>query len=595
MSTTIFYITQNSKTLAQKLKELYPAAEIKKFSPDAVRSVWSTGSRLIFIMAAGIVVRTIACLLKNKRTDPAVVVLDEKGRYVISLLSGHLGGANSAAKEIADFLCAEPVITTSSDINGLVSIDMWAAENSLVIEDWESLPQVAARYLNNGALRVYNETDIMLPSEFESVKDPDSADLLITDKKSIHSESGRSKSRLYLRPMDIVVGIGCNSSTSEDEIESAVKETLENNNLSFMSIKCLATIDIKTSEPGLAAFAEKFGLPIIAYNAQKLNSVAGIVKSEAVFRATGAYAVSEPAALLASGNQDLLVNKQKLGNVTVAIAREQKPEDIRQRTEARSQKPEAGKQKTTGENNRGSIYIVGTGPGSYEQMTPRAVDAIKSADVVIGYGTYLDQITELTKNKEVVSTGMTQEIDRCRRAVEEASVGRSVAVVSGGDPGIYAMAGLVLELVGADVADIDVEVVPGVSAINACAALLGAPLMHDFASISLSDRLTPWELIEKRLDAAASADFVIALYNPRSMGRQEHINKAVEIILKHRNRSTPVGIVKAAYRPGQKVVITDLANITSHDIDMQTTVIIGNSMTAVVNNRMVTPRGYRVE
>ncbi|MCE5312870.1 MAG: precorrin-3B C(17)-methyltransferase [Nitrospiraceae bacterium] len=579
LSTTIFYITQNGKTLAEKINFLYPAAEIKKFSPEAVRLAWRTGARLIFITAAGIVVRAIAPLVKDKKTDPAVVVLDEKARHVISLLSGHLGGANSLAIEIAEFLCAEPVITTASDINGLVSIDMWAAENSLVIEDWEALPQVATKYLNNGMLLVYNETSITLPSEFESVKDPDFADLLITDKKSIHSEAGASKSRLYLRPMDLVVGIGCNSSTSEDEIESAVKETLENNNLSFMSIKCLATIDIKTSETGLVSFAEKFGLPIVSFSAQQLNSVAGIEKSEAVFRATGAHAVSEPAALLASDSQDLLVRKQKLRNVTIAIAR------------AAHQK----KMNKTKEERRGTIYIVGTGPGSYEQMTQRAVDAIISADVVIGYGTYLAQIEDLLKDREVISTGMTQEIDRCRRAVEEASKGRLVVVVSGGDPGIYAMAGLVLELLKADAADIDVEVVPGVSAINACAALLGAPLMHDFASISLSDRLTPWELIEKRLDAAASADFVIALYNPRSMGRQEHINRAAKIIMRHRDPATPVGIVKAAYRENQEVIVTDLAHMTSHNIDMQTTVIIGNSRTTVFNNMMITPRGYRVE
>ncbi|PIX89189.1 MAG: precorrin-3B C(17)-methyltransferase, partial [Nitrospirae bacterium CG_4_10_14_3_um_filter_44_29] len=217
-----------------------------------------------------------------------------------------------------------------------------------------------------------------------------------------------------------------------------------------------------------------------------------------------------------------------------------------------------------------------------------------------------------------VSTGMTQEIDRCKKAVELAISGRTVSIISGGDPGIYAMAGLVFEMLKNETekqrsgemetkeqhrtetspihrftdSPIQVEVIPGVSALNACAARLGAPLMHDFASISLSDRLTPWEVIEKRLDAAAKSDFVIILYNPKSKGRAEHINKAREIILKYRKPETPVGIVKGAMREDEKIVIADLKNMLEHEIDMQTTVIIGNSQTFVWNNRMITPRGY---
>ena len=222
-------------------------------------------------------------------------------------------------------------------------------------------------------------------------------------------------------------------------------------------------------------------------------------------------------------------------------------------------------------------------------------------------------IKELIKDKEIVSTGMTQEIERCKKAVELAMSGRTVAVISGGDPGIYAMAGLVFEMLKDrnalcvmryalknknasrdthHVSRIDVEVIPGISALNACAARLGAPLMHDFASISLSDRLTPWKLIEKRLDAAAKADFVIILYNPKSKGRAEHIDRARKIILKYRKPETPVGIVKRAMREDERIIITDLKNMLEHDIDMQTTVIIGNSQTFVWDNRMITPRGY---
>lgn len=254
---------------------------------------------------------------------------------------------------------------------------------------------------------------------------------------------------------------------------------------------------------------------------------------------------------------------------------------------------------------KGKIFVVGTGPGSLEHITPAARKAIEQANVIVGYGTYLDLIKELLQGKKVVSTGMTQEIDRCRKAIDIAREGKTVAIVSGGDPGVYAMAGLVFELLRSQKSEVriqntedqnnselNIEVIPGISALNAAASRLGAPLMHDFACISLSDRLTPWDIIEKRLEAAAAADFVIVLYNPRSKGRAGHINKARDIILKHRQPSTVAGIVKGAMREHETVIVTDLQNMRDADIDMQTTVIIGNSRTFAWNNLMITPRGY---
>jgi len=247
---------------------------------------------------------------------------------------------------------------------------------------------------------------------------------------------------------------------------------------------------------------------------------------------------------------------------------------------------------------KGKIFVVGTGPGSLEHITPAARKAIEQSQVIVGYGTYLDLIKELLRDKEVVSTGMTQEVDRCRKAIDIAREGKTVAIVSGGDPGVYAMAGLVFELLHLEEEKSGrlpvVEVIPGISALNAAASRLGAPLMHDFACISLSDRLTPWEMIEKRLEAAAAADFVIVLYNPRSKGRAGHLGRAREIVLKHRKPTTAVGIVKGAMRVRETVIVTDLANMRDSDVDMQTTVIIGNSKTFVWNNLMITPRGYGV-
>ncbi|MDR3565050.1 MAG: precorrin-3B C(17)-methyltransferase [Negativicutes bacterium] len=227
-------------------------------------------------------------------------------------------------------------------------------------------------------------------------------------------------------------------------------------------------------------------------------------------------------------------------------------------------------------------------------MSRRAYDAIVGAEVVVGYDVYLDLIRELLGEQKIIGTGMTQEIDRCQAAVEEALAGKAVAVISSGDAGIYGMAGLVLELVMKypPLVRPEVAIVPGISAISAAAAVLGAPLMHDFAVISLSDLLTPWEVIKNRIEAAAAGDFVVALYNPKSRRRVSQIEKVREIMLEHRPAATPVGIVHHATRANQGMVLSDLEHFTKEHIDMFSLVIIGNSQTYILEGRMITPRGY---
>ena len=243
--------------------------------------------------------------------------------------------------------------------------------------------------------------------------------------------------------------------------------------------------------------------------------------------------------------------------------------------------------------------MVGLGPGHPSLVTVQARQALEAAQVVIGYRTYLGQARELLAGKEVIAGAMTQELQRAGQALDLALGGKRVALVSGGDPGVYAMAAVVFDLAaqrGLDLAGgpggLAVEVVPGVSAVNAAAALLGAPLSHDFACVSLSDRLTPWELIEQRLDLAAKADFVIALYNPRSKGRHWQYGRALEIVGRHRAPHTPVGVVARANRPGQSVNVMPLSAASAAEVDMQTLVIIGNSRSFQFGRRMVTPRGY---
>jgi precorrin-3B C17-methyltransferase len=259
---------------------------------------------------------------------------------------------------------------------------------------------------------------------------------------------------------------------------------------------------------------------------------------------------------------------------------------------------------------KGRLSIIGLGPGHKSFIPQEALEALKAAEVVLGYKTYLVLVKELLLDKSVISSGMRKEVERCREAIDYALAGRNVALVSSGDAGIYGMAGLVLDICrqrridvwewekvqgapnsGAAPAFV-LRVIPGIAAFNAAASILGAPLMHDFAAVSLSDHLTPWEVIEKRLGAAAEADFVLALYNPRSKSRPDLLQRAVEILLRFRSAQTPVGIVRGATRQNQWKRLATLGDLPVEQVDMQSMVIVGNSRTYVWNGWMVTPRGY---
>ena len=246
---------------------------------------------------------------------------------------------------------------------------------------------------------------------------------------------------------------------------------------------------------------------------------------------------------------------------------------------------------------KGKIYLVGLGPGNAQHLTPAASAALALSDVVVGYRAYIEQSAALLQGKETVAMELGQELERATAAVGMADAGRTVSVVSSGDAGIYGMAGPVFRVLsqrGWDGTGPEVETVPGVSAMQAAASILGSPLMQDFCAISLSDLLTPWEKILARLEAAALGDFVVALYNPRSRRRRDHLLRAREILLKHRDGATPVGIVADAFREGQRVVVTDLDHLASQaeSVDMVTIVVIGNSTSYVQGGRIVTPRGY---
>lgn len=243
----------------------------------------------------------------------------------------------------------------------------------------------------------------------------------------------------------------------------------------------------------------------------------------------------------------------------------------------------------------GKLTVVGFGPGSKEDMTLRAVKAIEDADVVTGYTTYVNLLKEYFPDKEYKATGMMKEVERCKSAIEDALTGLNVTMVSSGDSGIYGMAGIIYQLVDEMDADIEVDVVPGVTAASAAASILGAPLMHDLAIISLSDLMTPYDLIMKRVDSAGTGDLIVCLYNPRSKKRIQHLPEAVEILLKYRSPETPVGIVRNARRKEESKILTTLDDIPYEEVDMFSIIIIGNSQTYASDGKMITPRGYEVQ
>jgi precorrin-3B C17-methyltransferase len=238
--------------------------------------------------------------------------------------------------------------------------------------------------------------------------------------------------------------------------------------------------------------------------------------------------------------------------------------------------------------------VVGVGPGNRLDRTHRAEQAIADSQVVAGYHLYLEHITDLTAGKELIASGMMQETERCRAALQAAAQGAVVALVSSGDPGVYGMAGLALEMAAAEGYEVPIEIVPGISAANSAAARLGAPLMLDYACISLSDLLVPWEVIRNRLAALSSADLVVALYNPRSKKRITQLEQTVEIMQQHRNDDTPVGIVTAIGEADERIELTTLGQLLKADIGMRSTVIIGNSTSLLLGERMITPRGYQL-
>ena len=380
--------------------------------------------------------------------------------------------------------------------------------------------------------------------------------ILVTDEVVL--VEGRT---VVLRPPSLAVGVGASRGVSADEVLGLIDATLAGAGLSPLSVAGLATVDAKADEPGITQAAARRGWALTAYPAEVLAAVPVPHPSDAARAAVGTPSVAEAAAL--TRGDVLVADKQKSAMATAAVAR------IRP---------------------RGRLALVGLGPGARDLLAPRAGAELRRASVVAGLDQYLDQVRDLLRpGTRVLSSGLGDEEERARAAVAEAQRGCAVALVGSGDAGVYSMASPALSLAGGD---IDVVTVPGITANLAAAALLGAPLGHDHAVISLSDLNTPWTMIERRVRAAAEGDFVVTFYNPRSRARDWQLRAALDLLGAHRPASTPAAIVRNANRPGQLITITTLGKLDTAAVDMLSLVLVGGSTTRMVAGRMVTPRGY---
>jgi cobalt-precorrin 5A hydrolase/precorrin-3B C17-methyltransferase len=559
---------------------------------------WTECDLIVSHLALGATTRIIAPLLTSKKADPGVVVIDDAGRFVVPLVGGHGGGANDLARRIADGLGATAVVTTATDSLGLPALDTlgwpWSGDVAGVtraILDGEPVVVVRTQPwplppLPPNVTVIGSGDDVPVETVARVVVTDRAAGPFVTPARSSRAAQGavdetapeeareraNEPSRragiptVVLNPPSLVAGMGCNRGTSAEALRALLTSTFADAGLAIGSLAALASVDAKADEAGLVELAAQLGVPLVTYPAEVLAAQDVPNPSAAPQAAVGTPSVAE-AAVLARGAR-LIVEKQRSPEATCAAGRIPA---------------------------RGRLTVIGLGPGSRDLTTPRAQQAIREASIVVGYRPYVAQVKDLLRpGTRIASTPMGKEEERTATAIEFARQGNNVALVCSGDPAIYAMASPTLEQ-GTD--GIEVEIVPGVTASLAASAILGAPLGHDHATISLSDLHTDWDTILTRIRAAAEADLVTVLYNPRSRTRLHHLPDALAIFAEHRPPSTPVAVVEEADRPDQRVTLATLADFDPDVVNMNSLVVVGSSTTCYLTagtgrTVMVTPRDY---
>tara|TARA_Y100001968_G_scaffold116045_1_gene105398 strand:+ start:274 stop:2046 length:1773 start_codon:yes stop_codon:yes gene_type:complete len=568
---------------ASKIDELKKNELLIGSASEIICQFWNEGCFVIVVGAIGAVVRLVAPFLRNKDVDPAVLVIDAKGLNIVPLLGGHKAGADQLAQELAEDLGGYPVFTSDSKSQGRLPLDSfgqaWGWKRSGDLSDWNDLIKRQAKG---------EEIDINQLSGsnlWKSSKASSNCEVVLYQSNSANKASLSIGSKFVegcaWHPPTLWIGLGCERNTSQNLFFRSIEESFDQAGLAQEAIAGIASIDIKSDEISLLELLKVKKWPVHFFSAEELSHISVPNPSQRVKKEIGINSVAEASALLAAGEgAELLLEKHifhsqddEYGAITIAIAES-----------ASSFAP-----------HRGELHFVGTGPGQISFLTNDARFALARCVIWIGYELYLDFLEPLRRNDQVrIDGNLTFERERCKKALELAKQGARVALVSSGDSGIYGMAGLALELWLEQSKNERpfFEVHPGISALQMAAAKVGAPLMNDFCTISLSDLLTPWEKIEERLKFASIGDFVIAIYNPRSKQRSWQLSRAIEIVKDHRSADTPIALCRQLGRPEERIDIYRFDFFPIEQVDMLSVLLIGNSRSLFKDSVFVTPRGY---
>ncbi len=544
---------------------------------DHLRKLFQSGEAIVGICAAAILIRALSPVIADKNNEPAVIAVSGDGASVVPLLGGH-AGANRMAAAIAKLTSGHAAVTTATDVAFGMALDDppsgWRLANRAAAKG------VAARLLAGAPVSLdagCGNIKWLTESAANFVDRADGPGIIVTEKSAPGGDD------LVLHPPVLVLGVGCERGCGTDELIGLAMDTLAGAGLSPLAVAAVVSLDLKMDEDAVHGLAAHLDVPARFFDAARLEAETPRLAhpSDAVFAEVGCHGVAEAAALAAAGM--LRVEKHKSKRATCAVGFATGGID-----------PEAIGSA------RGRLRIVGIGPGSDGWRAPAASRDLALATDVVGYGLYLDLVGDLIAGKQRHSSQLAEEEARVRMALDLAGAGRDVALVCSGDAGIYALATLAFELLDredrADWNRVLISVTPGISAFQAAAARIGAPMGHDFCTISLSDLLTPWEEIERRLQAAADGDFVVAFYNPVSRRRKTQLARAREILLTGRGPQTPVVLARNLGRDGEKIDVITLDELTPDHADMLTMVVVGNGQTKVTRRGqrqwVYTPRGY---
>ncbi|ABB50677.1 precorrin-3 methyltransferase [Prochlorococcus marinus str. MIT 9312] len=596
-------LSSNSKAILKRLQktefveEIYIASSLKNddIEDDLVKihkpkeillKKWPELDLIIFIGSIGASIRVISPFLTSKDKDPGVIAIDNKCSKIVPLIGLHQSNTQNIAFQISNLFGGQIIETNNSNDQSFLNLDsfgnQWGWKRSGKIQNWSKLvinqaknKEIFCKQLSGNSLWKTSESgELINKLHQKETEKPDS---------TFHVSIFETHVTTW-HPRVLWIGIGCERNTSKELIANSLNKILELENLSQHSIAGFATIDIKKDEQGILELAEENNLPIKFFTKEDLSKIIVPNPSSVVQKEIGTSSVAEASCLLAAGEESNLLKekiifkdkdlpKSKSGAVTIAIA------------ESKNQYYPKN----------GEIHIIGSGPGDLSFLTNNARKALSRCSVWIGYKMYLDLIKPLKRSDQVsIESKLTEEKERCSTAIKLAEEGIKVALISSGESGFYGMAGLLLELLLKIKKEYRpyFEVHPGISSVQLAAALSGAPLMNDFCSISLSDKLTPWSLIEKRIEGALLGDFVIALFNPQSIERNWQLKSAIDLCIKFRQSETPILIARQVGRENQSRKFFTLNTIPFEEIDMLSIIIIGNSQTTLVDEIFLTPRGY---